>query len=157
MADIKYVEWSKDLETGIAEIDQQHHQIVKYINQLVDNRAHPQRAVTEEVISELIEYTVSHFGFEESLMERADYAYLTPHKRIHRLFEKRVREYADEFVKGDEVGDELIEMLQRWLVTHIKSEDRDYSEVVSRSLMGDVDKEKFLSKTLGRFFGERNG
>ena len=155
MAEIKHIEWSKELDTGIPTIDDQHRQIVRYINQLVDYRESGERAIVEEVISELIEYTASHFGFEESLMEKADYSYLTPHKRIHRLFEKRVGGYADRFVQGEDVADELIEMLNRWLITHIKSEDKDYSEPVLEMLNTSPNQEKFISKTFGRFFSDK--
>ena len=152
--EIKRIDWTKDLDTGIPDIDRQHRQIVNYINSLVDNRQSGERQVIEEVLSELIEYTVSHFGFEESLMEQAQYSYLTPHIRIHRLFEKRVREYAERFVRGEEVTDELIEMLNRWLITHIRAEDMDYTPLVSKSLGNDADKERLLEKTFGRFFGK---
>ncbi len=155
MADIMRVEWSKDLVIGIQEIDDQHRQIVDYINLLIDSRGNDDRKVTEEVISELIAYTVSHFGFEESLMEKAEYAYISPHKRIHRLFEKRVREYADRFVNGEDVAEELIEMLHRWLITHIRSEDKDYGALVISSLDANPERERFLKKSFGRFFGDR--
>ncbi len=31
-----YLEWTKDLDTGVTVIDKQHRRIVDYINQLVD-------------------------------------------------------------------------------------------------------------------------
>ena len=106
MTEINHISWSKELETGIPEIDSQHRQIIDYINQLIDSRKNGDRGGIKQVIGELIEYTVSHFAFEESLMERAEYAYIAPHKRIHRLFEKRVKEYANRFAKKEEVSEE---------------------------------------------------
>jgi hemerythrin len=155
MGTIKKIEWTNDLILGIPEIDEQHKQIVDYINKLVDVRGNPDRKVTEEVVSELIGYTVSHFGFEESLMEQANYSYIEPHKRIHRLFEKRVKHYAERFVHGEEITEELIQMLYNWLIGHIRAEDKDYSPLVLASLNKSPEKERFLKKALGKFFPGR--
>ena len=86
--------WSEDLNTGIDVIDRQHKAIVDYINKLHDARASGHKnEVVAKVIGDLVDYTASHFAFEESMQEEAKYPYLKAHKKVHDLFVKRVSEY----------------------------------------------------------------
>ncbi len=121
-----YLEWSSILDTGINVIDHQHRRIVDYINQLHTANASEDKANVKPVLDELIDYTVTHFSFEETLMEEGGYPYLKAHKRVHDLFKKRIGDYLARFDKGEDVHDELLDMLKRWLVNHIKNEDADY-------------------------------
>jgi len=66
-----HIEWTEDLNTGIQVIDSQHHRIVQYINKLYDIQNTHDRKQVEQVLDELVDYTLSHFAFEESLMEAA--------------------------------------------------------------------------------------
>ena len=148
-----FLDWSHDLETGINIIDSQHKRIVEYINELHEAQETLDKAKVGDVIGELVDYTVSHFAFEESLMEKAEYPFLDPHKRVHALFIKKVSGFVERFQAGEDVTNELLTMLQRWLVNHIRNEDGDYSEIV-RASMKKLKKEKgWLSRSLGRFFG----
>ncbi|MCG8463908.1 MAG: bacteriohemerythrin [Xanthomonadales bacterium] len=125
---MRHFEWRDDLNTGISVIDHQHQKIVRYINTLIDSQ-HNEKIVFA-VIEELTEYTVSHFAYEEALMEQANYPFLAPHKKVHDLFISRVNQYVERFKQGEDVTDELIVMLKRWLVSHIQNEDADYVESV---------------------------
>ena len=58
--------WSPDLDTGIEVIDRQHQRIVEYINQLELTKNHHDRNVMKQVLDDLVDYTQSHFAFEES-------------------------------------------------------------------------------------------
>ena len=75
--------WAPELDTGIAEIDAQHKRIVDYINQLSQLCQTYDRAKLAEVIGDAVEYTISHFAFEETLMENAGYLFAGPHKKVH--------------------------------------------------------------------------
>jgi len=110
--------WIDDLDTGIAEIDRQHRRIVEYINQLGELRHTHDRNGLRDVIGELVDYTLSHFVFEESLMENAGYMFSDPHKKVHEIFTRRVGELQTRFDLGEDVADELHGMLSRWLFNH---------------------------------------
>ena len=60
--------WNDTLNTGISVIDSQHRRIVAYINALEEARSAKDRAQVGQIIEQLVDYTQSHFGFEESLM-----------------------------------------------------------------------------------------
>ncbi|MET0070587.1 MAG: bacteriohemerythrin [Candidatus Thiodiazotropha sp.] len=147
--------WLKSLETGIDVIDGQHKQIVDYINKLDDARFTKNRFVIGKVIEDTVEYTVSHFGFEETLLEDAGYEFTRPHKRVHELFIRRVSEFKQRFDEGEDISEELHGLLSRWLFSHIQNDDAAYVDSVKASL-SDLDSNKqkrgFLSRSLARFF-----
>ncbi|MDR0247952.1 MAG: bacteriohemerythrin [Burkholderiales bacterium] len=120
-----HIEWADELSVGIEAIDKQHQRIIEYVNKLYDN-LHDRHAMAE-VLADTVEYTESHFSFEETMMEEAGYPYLRAHKRIHDLFVRRVGKYKERFLGGEDIGEELHDTLVRWLITHIKSEDANYS------------------------------
>lgn len=126
-----YITWTPDLNTGIHEIDVQHRRIVDYINRLNDARTSGDREQIGVVIEETVDYTLSHFAFEEALMVDAGYLYSGPHKRVHELFTKRVMEFRTRFDAGENIADELHAMLSRWLINHIKNDDTGYLEAVT--------------------------
>ena len=109
-----------------------------------------------EVIDELIDYTLSHFAFEEELMEEAGYPFCAAHKRVHEVFGKRVSDYRIRFQAGEDIADELRAMLARWLFNHIRGDDQAYAETVKRHLdrfTRDHDEGRWLPRTLRRLFG----
>ena len=122
--------WVPELDTGIDEIDRQHRRIVDYINQLYELRNSPDREALGDVIGETVDYTISHFAFEESLVENAGYMFAVPHKKVHELFARRVAEMQSRFDAGEDVTADLHGMLSRWLFNHIRNEDRGYVDSV---------------------------
>jgi hemerythrin len=104
----------------------------------------------------MIDYTISHFGFEESLLEEAGYEFLRPHKRVHELFIKRVSEYKQRFESGENVAEELHGLLSRWLFSHILNDDAAYVPAVRASiktLETNNKKQGFFKRSLAKFFG----
>ncbi|MFV0679967.1 bacteriohemerythrin [Ottowia sp.] len=123
--------WVPELNTGIEEIDVQHRRIVDYINRLYTLRDTPDREALGEVIAEMVDYTISHFAFEEGVMENAGYMFAGPHKRVHELFTRKVAEMQSRFDAGENVTQELHGMLSRWLFNHIRNEDHGYVDAVN--------------------------
>lgn len=149
------ITWTADLDTGITVIDQQHRRIVDYINQLEVAQLAGDRVLVGQVLDELVDYTLSHFSFEESLQEEAGYQFAKAHKRVHELFVRRVNEYQKRFNAGEDIAEEVNKLLSAWLINHIKHDDADYVSAVRpqmESLTEDRRKEGWLSRSLGRFF-----
>jgi hemerythrin len=141
--------WTDQLSVGIDVIDQQHRRIVEYINQLDDalTFGHSRQEIGN-LINDLVDYTMSHFGFEESLQEEAGYQFLVSHKKVHELFAQRVTDYQTRFEKGEDVCKGLNSLLVTWLFNHIKRDDADYAETV-RAHLQNKKKKGFI----GRLFG----
>ncbi|MEZ5524813.1 MAG: bacteriohemerythrin [Pseudomonadales bacterium] len=126
--------WSSDLELGIPVIDSQHQRIVEYIGQVEHSQKHHDQGELMEVLDELVDYTLSHFAFEENLMEEAGYPFVNAHKKVHQLFTKRVDGFQQRAKSGEDITDELLHVLKAWLVNHIKRDDRDYSGAVKTNM-----------------------
>ena len=123
--------WNEQFCIGIDVIDQQHSRIVEYINQLDDMRSNgSSREEIGWLIHNMVDYTLSHFTFEESLQEEAHYMFIDAHKKIHNLFARRVAEYQARFEQGEDVSKALNSLLVTWLFNHIKRDDADYAEYV---------------------------
>lgn len=147
--------WTSDLDTGITVIDQQHMRIVDYINQMEGAQKKRDRTMVGKVLDELVDYTLSHFAFEESLQEEAGYPFVKPHRKVHELFVRRVNEYRDRFNAGENVAEEIHKLLSAWLINHIKRDDADYIGSVKPQLDAittDDRKEGWVARALGRFF-----
>ena len=152
-----HINWTDELNTGIKVIDNQHMRIVEYINKLDDTHGTNDKEAVGTVLNELIDYTLSHFAFEESLMEEAGYRYIRGHKKIHELFIKRVNNYVQRFKMGEDITEELLNTLKTWLINHIKSDDDDYAEIVKNNLQDSEsereEKDGWLSRSIKNFFG----
>lgn len=124
------IEWSNEFEIGIDVIDTQHRRIIDYINTLVDLG----KGINSEeiclVFDSLVDYTFSHFAFEESLMEEAEYEFTAVHQETHAAFSQRIRILQEEFNSGNDVRIQLAQLLQTWLIEHIQSDDQSYAPVV---------------------------
>ncbi|HEY5993953.1 MAG TPA: bacteriohemerythrin [Gallionellaceae bacterium] len=149
-----YMQWTEDLETGIQVIDDQHKRIIGYINELHHASETGSAAEVKEVLEGLLDYTVTHFQFEEELQAKAGYPFLKAHQRVHEIFMKRIATFRERANKGENIIPELLSMLKVWLSSHIKGDDRDYVESVKK-ITGSDEKENagWLSTTLKRFFG----
>jgi len=149
------ITWTADLNTGIDVIDQQHQRIVEFINHLELAQRAKNMTLINQVVEDCVDYTLSHFTFEESLQEEAGYLYCKPHKKVHELFIRRLGEYKERLDLGEDVGDELYQLLSRWLISHIKRDDADYVSAVKSnmiSLIKEKEEKKETKSWFGRFF-----
>jgi len=148
------MEWTSDLDTGIPVIDAQHKRIVKYINMLGHANTTSDREEVEEVLSELTDYTLSHFTFEEGLMEESGYACIAAHKKVHQSFVHTIANYIKRFRTGEDVTTELLTTLKSWLVNHIKGDDADYSEAVKLYISRpQEEKSSWFKRSMKKVFG----
>jgi hemerythrin len=146
--------WSSELEIGIPVIDAQHQRIVEYINIVEHVQQTKSKKELLSVMDELVDYTLSHFAFEESLMEEAGYPFTTAHIKVHQLFAKRVGSFQQRAVSGENITEELLHVLKAWLVNHIKRDDHDYSELVKANMEEATRRAKAKKGSwFGRLFG----
>ncbi len=152
-----YLHWSNDLNTGIEVIDKQHLRIVDYINELDKANETGDISAVNHVLGELVDYTLSHFSFEEELQEKANYPFFKAHKRVHEMFTKRIADFQQRAKKGENVAPEILSMLKIWLINHIKGDDADYVESVLKSLGMEAKISEptggWLGNALKKFFG----
>ena len=145
------ITWTADLNTGIEVIDQQHRRIVEFINHLETAQRSQKKDVIRQVVEDCFDYTLSHFTFEESLQEEAGYLYCKPHKKVHELFIRRLSEYKTRMNNGEDIGEELHQLLSRWLISHIKRDDADYVSAVKNNMVSLIKEKEEKKETKGWF------
>ena len=127
------------MAVGINVIDNQHQEMFIRYNRLVD--AIQNGGVKQElasIISFLQDYSIDHFGTEETLMDRYSYPDAPAHKAQHATF---VRDFAaakkqleTSGVSADlAVG--IVNKLGEWLMRHIGDTDKRLGAYVRMALM----------------------
>jgi hemerythrin-like metal-binding protein len=114
------------LQIGYGDIDAQHKRLVELVNQLDDAmRAGKGREVVGKVLTDLVEYTVFHFAFEERLMDQYGIASTAAHKGEHKKLVADVGAFKTKFENGSAaVTTELMSFLRDWLSNHILRTDK---------------------------------
>ncbi|WP_127478337.1 bacteriohemerythrin [Sulfurivermis fontis] len=126
------MQWTEELDTGIAEIDVQNRRLGDFINTLSAAQQTGDREQTGWVLEQLLDFAVNNFLFEEKLMEEANYEFRSAHERVHEIFVKKLADFRGRYAKGDDVTEELLAMLTSWVANHIKQEDKRYAATVQQ-------------------------
>ncbi|HBE81003.1 MAG TPA: hemerythrin [Firmicutes bacterium] len=121
------IEWTEDLTVGVSKIDDQHKELYRRINQLLEACSQSKgREVIGETINFLGEYVVDHFGQEEAYMQKYNYPEYPKHKGYHTEFIKSFQDLKARF-ETDGPGTHIIIMTNRvvvnWLNNHIRNVD----------------------------------
>ena len=123
--------------TGILSIDQEHARLFELAQQthdLLNNDILMDKTDSlTDLISELINYTRTHFSHEEAYMEQIQYPSLSAHMAQHRQFEQRLLEFdmdalEEDFDEQNEAVQNLLDFLVNWLINHIMKVDMRYTE-----------------------------
>ncbi len=124
------IEWSKDLELGIPEIDKQHRKLVEMLNEFYTEleEGHRQEAV-EHFLKNLEDYLNFHLDYEEKFMEEIGFPETEGHKKVHQMFKKLYAEEKERYLQGDTKAlRELVAFAFSWLFSHIMKTDRKYAD-----------------------------
>ena len=131
-------QWTRELETGIPEIDEQHKLIIGYINKVNDAAKSGNQEELEEVLEGLLEFTITHFELEEELMEKAGYPFLKAHAMMHETLMKRLADLRMRAINKENVAEELQAFLESYLSNHVMNSDHDYVESVSKVIANET-------------------
>jgi hemerythrin-like metal-binding protein len=120
-----FMAWGPMFKLGFGDIDQQHQHLVEIVNELHDAMVKKDRAAVSKVLNELVGYTVSHFAFEEKLMDQYGISTAAAHKAEHKKLVAEVSAFKTKFDTGSAaVTIELMGFLSDWLRNHILKTDR---------------------------------
>lgn len=146
--------WTEQLNISIAEIDQQHHRLVEYIDQLEEACSGGRsRNKVGELIDEMVDHTIYHFTFEESMLEKSGYPFTQAHKRLHAHLVSRVSDLQARFNQGEDLSRDIHGLLVDWLLDHLKYDDSDYVESAKEYLRKHPAALKENKGWFGRLFG----
>ncbi len=118
--------WDQRLETGWAELDEQHRTLIDTFNRLcaLAGRAEPNPDELEGCLGFLLEFTLVHLELEQELMARHGYPFEAEHRRLHSVLVLDLERIVDAFRRGARDLDPVtLEYLDDWLQNHIRKED----------------------------------
>ena len=120
--------WDKKFELGIASIDLQHKKLVELVNKLYEAMQSGKGiTVLGEILKELADYTVYHFGHEEKIFQSTLYPQASTHALEHKALTDKVAGYVTTFQKsGVGLSIEVLNFLSDWIKKHIQETDRAY-------------------------------
>ncbi|AFZ44460.1 hemerythrin-like metal-binding protein [Halothece sp. PCC 7418] len=118
--------WQLECETGFDSIDEQHQYLFDVVNRLHDAMSQgEEKNIIQEILKEMIDYTVDHFADEEKLMLQYDYPNYKEHKEAHNHLTQQLHEISEKLSNGDSfVTMELSYFLTQWLTHTIKGQDQ---------------------------------
>jgi len=131
-----YIEWLPSWDTGIAELDRQHRELVAEIDRLflALKEGSPEK-VAERTLLHLSEYVEFHFKTEERCMLEAHYPGLPAHRAEHDALRNEVKAIVDAYLAGGgALTVKLSEYLKNWLIHHLDTTDRIMAEHLRRTL-----------------------
>ena len=125
--------WNSSLETGISVVDEQHKELFRQVDILLDRS---QKDRVPETLAFLGEYVIKHFGTEELMQKASKYPKTEEHKAIHDNFIKVFGELKSEYENGGEDFLILIKITKialDWLQEHIGGHDKDFGSYFKAS------------------------
>lgn len=123
-----FFEWQQSMSVGVDRFDEEHKQLVGFLNDL--NQALTVRSTQktmEDILNRLVKYTVIHFNHEEEYMKLYDYPDYATHKKEHLNLTTQVQDFSLRLSQGkSSFSLELMIFLKDWLTNHILGTDMKY-------------------------------
>lgn len=126
--------WKEDYSTGIEVIDLQHQKlfalgsdIFDLIN-LKDGLDHYDEIM--EILTNLRDYAIYHFDFEEDYMKSIGYENLDEHKKLHSALIEKLSSIETKDIDGEQktVLIVMLDFVATWIGHHILKEDFKYAK-----------------------------
>jgi hemerythrin-like metal-binding protein len=130
---MEYIQWQPAFDLGDETIDSQHRELVRILNETYEMMiSYAKLPLFLGKITELKNYVVEHFTYEENLMESIAYPGRIDHKKLHREFVRELMELEGKIRKGKKSSSaEVFVFLRDWLIEHIQVQDRGYSTLLT--------------------------
>ena len=133
------IQWTPAMSVGMAELDDDHKQLIQVINQLAESAGDRTRsAIVRQCLMALRRYAERHFAREEKVLTVCDFPGLDVQRSEHGDFIERLRKVTEHFDAEPEgaasvVNEELLSFLKSWWNHHILIEDMAYRPFVENS------------------------
>ncbi|MDW5563439.1 MAG: bacteriohemerythrin [Methanomassiliicoccus sp.] len=122
------MEWSQDYSVNVKEIDEQHKNLIRMINELHDAMVKGQgRSMVGKILSDMTEYAKKHFATEERYMKKFNYPGYNAHHLEHERFVEKVSTFKDDFdAHRLDLTIDVMNFLFDWLKNHILTVDKKF-------------------------------
>ncbi|GAB1431945.1 bacteriohemerythrin [Spirochaetota bacterium] len=121
-------EWTPAISVGINTIDDQHKKLISLINDVSDAmKARKAKEVIGDILQQLSDYTVYHFGNEERAFDKYQYPDRENHKIAHKSYVDKIGELIERNNKGElGISISVLDFLMDWITNHIMKTDMLY-------------------------------
>ena len=126
------IEWTPNLSTGIAVLDEQHKAIFQWLAELESATIEQRTLFGVYVITRLKHYMREHFAAEEAMMKKAGYPGLDEHLAQHAEFRAKLEDLQLRSL-GEDISTDTVRFLSHWLTNHIAKTDMDYVPYLKRA------------------------
>ena len=127
------ITWNDCYSVNIEAFDNQHKMLFGYINSLIEAmQIRKSDEILSQLITDLSNYTQTHFQEEEKLLEKYIYPKLSEHRNMHQLFIQEIQKFKNDFEERKlGIPIEMASFLKKWITNHIMVADKEYSEFLN--------------------------
>lgn len=133
---IELIPWNDKLNTGIAEIDEQHQHLVNIINDLAVKIAISDQTEIRAALDALTEYAEYHFDTEETIWNEylGELPDCAEHQQSHQQFVTDLKAIEDQMAEKTvaDTGQKILSFLIQWLVIHIINDDKRLAYIIGQ-------------------------
>lgn len=129
-----FLDWTDTLSVNFRLLDADHKRLIELINKLHDASLIPGGGEgAQNAMSQLVDFTKTHFIHEETLMRKTAYPQFIPHKIEHDRLMKQIDDFRKRYAAG-QVGlsQDTIVFLRTWLCDHLVKVDLPLGEWLSK-------------------------
>ena len=126
--------WESGFSVGVNKFDEQHKQFFEITNKIYD-MVSENSINREELFAQVLElesYATYHLLSEEEIFYRYKYPQTEKHLEAHNFYRQEIQEYVEKCMSNDvdltNLAAELADFASSWLLEHIKSVDKQYSD-----------------------------
>jgi hemerythrin len=116
------LQWTSTLSVGVPEIDEQHRELFRRVDRLMDAVLHHDREEAARVLAWLGGFVVEHFAAEERLMAEVEYPAAEAHIREHREFARNLAGIEADFAAHGATAAVVFRLEKQavdWLMDHV--------------------------------------
>jgi hemerythrin len=120
------IQWRKEFETSISEVDHEHKQLVELINRLHGQlQGDTSKETVSRFLGEVFARISAHFALEETVMRKHRYDDYPAHKSEHEALLDEIRDIMDDYEAGAYTAADqaLATTVRDWFVNHFKTRD----------------------------------
>jgi hemerythrin len=119
--------WNSSLETGVPKIDEQHKELFRQADILLDRSKDDRIPAT---LNFLGDYVIKHFSDEQTLQSTSQYPKAAAHKQLHIAFINDFKAKKNEYAaSGDKLSVVMAinKLVVGWLKDHIMVHDKEFA------------------------------
>lgn len=128
------IEWRKEYELGLADVDHEHRELIALINRIHDQiDSGNARGNVLDLLGDLYAQISAHFALEEQHMRELRYQELDDHKADHERLLERIRDLMDDCEDNTALDMRAFGVdLDAWFLVHFSTRDARFHASVPR-------------------------